>query len=276
MRLMPPPHPRFVMLLVAGALLALPGCETQTRVLNSTWTDSFGEIADRRPAERDALDANDPRVRSPQGYAVQLARFTGPDAASQAFDLTAGLRESAGLADLWYTESGGGTSVYAGRFRDPRDDRAKQMLQLVRAARYQGTQPFTRAQLVALSGANPDGAVFNEHDLRNYTGKITLQIGFYDVNYGANYRTAAETAVQVLREQGDEAYFYHGPNRSLVTVGLFTRPEALVPNGQTEQYSPAVRALQERFPHNLMNGVTFERRENGVGGVQQSFLVPVR
>lgn len=263
-------------LLLAALLLFVAGCETQTRVLSSTWTDNFGEIADRRPEDRAALDPSDPRVRSPQGYAVQLARFTGPDAATSAFALTTKLREQAALADLWYAEAGTATTVYAGRFRDPRDDRAKQMLSHVRGAQVDGTRPFSDARLVPLSGSGNGEAVYNEHDLRNHAGSITLQIGFYDINYGPNYRTAAETAVDVLREEGEEAYFYHGPNRSLVTIGLFTRAEALVPHGQTEQYSPAVRALQERFPHNLMNGVTFERTENGVGGVQRSFLVPVR
>ncbi|MEM9416074.1 MAG: hypothetical protein AAGA29_11455 [Planctomycetota bacterium] len=263
-------------LALLALLVTLPGCETETRVLNSTWTDSFGEIADRRPEPREALDPNDPRVRSPQGYAVEIARFSGPDASAQAFRLTAELRTEVGLGDLWQSDGSQNAVVYAGRFRDPRSDRAKQMLQMVRAAQYDGGRPFASAQLVALSGDGGEESIYNEFDLRNHRGSITLQIGFYDINYGNNYRAAAETAVQVLRDEGEEAYFYHGPNRSLVTVGLFTRPEALVPNGQTEQYSPAVRELQERFPHNLMNGVTFERRENGVGGVQSSFLVPVR
>ncbi|MFI4862236.1 MAG: hypothetical protein ACIAXF_16350 [Phycisphaerales bacterium JB063] len=273
---MPAYRPTIAFLALVTLLLALPGCETETRVLNSTWTDSFGEIADRRPEPQESLDPNDPHVRSPQGYAVEVARFSGPDASVQAFRLAADLRTEAGLGDLWQSEGSQSAIVYAGRFRDPRSDRAKGMLQVVRAAQFNGGRPFAGAQLVALSGDGGEQDIYNEHDLRNYRGRITLQIGFYDVNYGNNYRAAAETAVQVLRDQGEEAYFYHGPNRSLVTVGLFTRAQALVPNGQTEMYSPAVRALQERFPHNLMNGVTFERRENGIGGVQQSFLVPVR
>ncbi|XAM00717.1 hypothetical protein OT109_04860 [Phycisphaeraceae bacterium D3-23] len=273
---MPAYRHTFAILALLALLTVLPGCETETRVLNSTWTDSFGDIADRKPQEREALSPNDPRVRSPQGYAVEVARFSGADASAQAFRLAADLRTEAGLGDLWQNDGSQNAVVYAGRFRDPRSDRAKSMLQLVRSAQFDGGRPFASAQLVALSGNDGDDNIYNEFDLRNHRGSITLQIGFYDINYGNNYRAAAETAVEVLRDEGEDAYFYHGPNRSLVTVGLFTRGQALVPNGQTEMYSPAVRELQERFPHNLMNGVTFERRENGIGGVQESFLVPVR
>lgn len=269
-------YPRPIPLLLIVLLVFGAGCEMETRVLNSTWTDSFGDIADPKPLDQPDLDPNDPRVRSPQGYAVELTRFTGTDATGNAVALTSRLREHAGLADLWYTEGSVASTVYAGRFRDPRDERALAMLREVRAAQLDGGRPFAQAKLVPLSGSGTGEAVYNELDLRNYRGSITLQIGFYDTNYGPNYRAAAEQAVATLRAEGDEAYFYHGPNRSLVTVGLFTRGEALVPNGNTEMYSPAVRLLQERFPYNTMNGLTFERRENGIGGVQESFLVPVR
>jgi hypothetical protein len=268
--------PRLIPLLVLALALLGAGCAMETRVVSNTWADNFGDIADPKPVDQPGLDPTDPRVRSPQGYAVELTRFTGADATGNAVALTSRLREQAGLADLWYTEGSVASTVYAGRFRDPRDERAQAMLRHVRAAQLDGGRPFAQAKLVPLSGAGTGEAVYNELDLRNYRGSITLQVGFYDVNYGPNFRAAAEQAVATLRADGEEAYFYHGPNRSLITVGLFTRAEALVPNGQTEMYSPAVKRLQERFPYNTMNGLTFERRENGVGGVQESFLVPVR
>ena len=260
----------------AVVLLVLAGCEMQTRVVSNSWTDNFAEHADPKPSDQAATSTRGRRGHSSQSYAVQLQRFTGPQATAMAVDLVGRVREQAGLGDIWYAEAGGTSTVYAGRYRDPQADRARAMLQLVRAAQVDGSRLFTRAQVVPLSGSSADAAVYNERDLRNHRGMITLQIGFYDANYGASFRAAAETAVDVLREQGEDAYFYHGPNRSLITVELFTRGQALVPSGQTEQYSPTVRLLQERFPHNLMNGLTFERRENGVGGVQGSFLVPVR
>jgi len=255
------------------ACCALAGCKMESRVVSSTW-DPMREIADPKPNEGRQLDPNDPRVRSPQGYAVELATFEGDDAASQAFALTSGLREQTGLGNLWYSDQGDSATVYAGRFRDPRSERATSALSQVRQANVAGERPYAGCNLVALSGG--DNAVYNELDLRNHVGAYTLQIGFYDAQFGPDFRAAAETAVDILREEGDEAYFYHGPNRSLITVGLFSEREAFVQHGQTQAYSPAITQIKQRHPHNLMNGLTFERRENGIGGIQESSLVRVR
>ena len=42
----------------------------------------------------------------------------------------------------------------------------------------------------------------------------------------AQFRKSAEEAVVQLRREGEQAYYYHGPNRSMVTVGIFSEDDA--------------------------------------------------
>jgi hypothetical protein len=83
----------------------------------------------------------------------------------------------------------------------------------------------------------------------------------------AEIRKAAEGAVKALREQGDQAFYFHGPERSMVTVGLFPTAE-----------DAAIRAIQKRFPSHMINGqlTTNAKSEqlNGPKG-QPSFVVTV-
>lgn len=258
---------------VALLVLAAVGCEMQTQKVSSSW-DPLIEISDPKTDSRNA-DPRDPRVVSPRGYAVELTRFSGPDATARAFDLSARLREQAGLADLWTADRGGQSTVYLGRFRDPRSEQATAALKRVRAAVVDGIKPFDEADLVPLSGG--DAASLPENDLRNHTGKYALQIGYYDLAAGVNFRKVAEDKVEQLREQGHNAYYYHGPNRSLIAIGPFTYDQAFVRSGQVDIYTAQVLDAQRTFPHNLRNGLApvegFTLEEQGI---QPSFLVLVR
>jgi len=259
--------------LVCILALGLVGCEMETRVVYSSW-DTMHDLADPKPRDQRNLDPNHPHVRSPKGYAIQIASFEGGDSTQQAFELSNKLRSQAGLAELWYSNRGHSTIVYAGRYRDPRSDRARAALAQVRSAQIDGESRFAQAEIVPLSGG--DIPVYNEYDLRNHRGGLTLQIGFYDSNFGPNFRKAAEIQAEILRGEGEDAYFYHGPNRSMVTIGLMTEDEAFVQNGPTQSYSPATRQLQEEYPYNMMNGVSFTVRENSETKIQESFLIRAR
>ncbi|MEM1355217.1 MAG: hypothetical protein AAGC44_03825 [Planctomycetota bacterium] len=245
----------------------------ETRVVSSSW-DPLRELADPEPVSRD-LDPRDPRVVSPRGYAVELARFSGPDAAARAFDLSARLREQAGLAGLWTSDQSSQSIVYLGRFRDPRTTQAQNALQQARGTQLGGLKPFSRAQIVPLSGG--EAATLPENDLRNHTGQYALQIGYYDLGFGADFRKAAEDRVDQLRDQGHSAYYYHGPNRSLITLGPFTYEQAFIRSGQVDVYTAQVLDLQRAFPYNLRNGQepleAFTLEEQGI---QPSFVVLVR
>lgn len=102
----------------------------------------------------------------------------------------------------------------------------------------------------------------------------------------ASFRQAAEEAVLQLRAAGDEAYFYHGPAGSTVTIGLFEDADYVTttkgPDGNTTQLprpyeSARLIAARAKFPHNLVNGQTLEVRTKGSKEpiIQPSFVVGV-
>ena len=111
----------------------------------------------------------------------------------------------------------------------------------------------------------------------HYHDMYSLQILVYDLDYGSKFREAAEQAARTLRNDGDESYYYHGPHRSMVLIGLFTYAKAFDshPGGQ-DTYSQAVRQLQKKFPYNALNGRTIIEKVNGKSNTtQSSFLVRI-
>ena len=95
----------------------------------------------------------------------------------------------------------------------------------------------------------------------------------HDLDY---FREYAEQAVRTLREEGHEAYYYHGPFRSIITIGVFTYDQAFVSAGNVDTYAPHIRDLQKVFPFNLGNGSTINQKENGKDiGEQKSSLIRV-
>ena len=112
-------------------------------------------------------------------------------------------------------------------------------------------------------------------DLRPYSGMQSLQIGYFDEQYGPDFRKTAEQVARSLRARGEEAYFYHGHFLSMVTIGLFTDAD-WVQKGQVSVYGPRILAVQERFPYNVGNSrEALEEGSDAVEGAQESFLVRV-
>jgi hypothetical protein len=78
-----------------------------------------------------------------------------------------------------------------------------------------------------------------------------------------------------MRRQGEQAFYFHGPLRSMVTVGLFGIDEYDL--RQLRLRSPAIARLMERFPHNLVNGAGVKRKRAGQAEavMDPSFVVGV-
>jgi hypothetical protein len=220
-------------------------------------------------------EAGGPRGRT---YAIEIGRFSGDDAFQRVYRLITTARQEAGLANLWYVSSGRQAIVYAGRFRGEDDPEARAMLRVVRDAEINGDTPFEDADVVAV--ASNRGEVLDERDARRLAGRniYMLQVGYYDREFGLDFRKAAETAVDVLREQGEEAYYYHGPHRSMVLVQSWTYNEAFTSQpGRGDRYSNAVRVMQEKYPHNVPNGRPFTDADDpALVASRKSFLVPIR
>ena len=124
-----------------------------------------------------------------------------------------------------------------------------------------------------------------EWDLRRAKGRFTLQIGvFFNSPTFSERKEAAVEWVKDLRARGFEAYYYHGPLKSTVTVGSFDRSairgnrtlkdrsgQPITQRGPTLDYSPEVIKLRQNpeFAYNTVNGAIEK-----VDGVKQvSFLV---
>lgn len=203
------------------------------------------------------------------GYAVLLESFEGTSRYRRANDLMKRLAQM-NVRDLWMKETGQGVrrvegkltvdegkvSVFSGRFAQLSDLDAQQSLSQIRGLTIDGDQPYQSAQLVSL-GTDSSGRTVDSLDLRTHSGQnfYTLQIGFYDEQYGPDFREAAEIAAKQLRGEGEKAFYYHGRFRSLVTIELFTDKD-FERDGPVSVYGPRVLQLQQRYKHNLGNGVT--------------------
>ena len=210
-------------------------------------------------------------------WAIALGRFEGPGHPQQAKQAARQLSGAAGFADVWVDDEGDQSMVYHGRYGDRGAQQAQRDLRRWRSLQQRGMVPAEVVMLVPLidraEGANPD------HNLRNVKrneedAEYTLQIGFYDSRFDGEFRKAAEEAAAKLREEGQRAFYYHGPNRSMVTVGVFKSNAVWVGADGLPRFNDQIKRLQKEFPHNFGNGRTLEVTRNGKSHKQPSF--PVR
>lgn len=269
---------RLYSLCVVAVLFAalLAGCEIEQRVVKrSGWTKMFAESEWNQSAVQGS--DNRPAAQRNRGYAIELGRYSGAQAYYGVTELMRSARQDAGLANLWYATLGQETAVYVGRFVEEDSAQAKAALRQVREAEIDGKALFGKAKIVKLG--SQQGQALDPRDLRSLKGKglFSLQIGYYDTTYGPDFRRAVETAVDVLRDEGEQAYYYHGPHRSMVLVHAWTRAQAFTLVGQIDHYSDTVRRVQETYPHNVPNGRPFTDADDpAYVRSQKSFLVPIR
>lgn len=257
------------------------GC-WEERIVRDSWAD-FAKATGAQVGGQDRA-ARDRRAADPtggQGWAIRMHAYGGPDRMKKAQDLVQRLQTVSQLKRLYVEDARGVATIFYGRFDDPQDVRAQTTLDDIRSVTINDRKPFADAQLVALVGS---GRIFADpFDLKQFVGYYSVQVGFYDQNYPGNFRRAAEEAARVLRADGDEAYFYHGPVRSIVTIGLFTRAQAfnvvdnpLAPGSTIEKWSTPVREIADKYPYNLGNGLTMIQSIGGhTIGEQKSSLIRV-
>lgn len=207
-------------------------------------------------------------VRGPQRQQT-VARYA--DALRNVPDLNPKLVnvfDEGGEATLYYGEFRREYDFASGREQFQPDPSAS--LSLIRqlsfntndAGRQRTVWPFQFATL----GALPVGGTTTNPNwnLAAAKGFYSLQVAvFYNTDDMKQRRYAAEEYCSVLRERGEEAYYYHGPVNSIVTIGAF--PESAVQLTQeTNEFTGVttfepvmvgpLRDLQKRFPNHLHNG----------------------
>lgn len=262
---------------LAAALLCATlatGC-TYRRVIHDDM-DTWRAMATKNQATSDSpITTPDFHAQSQRGgWTIELARFSGTHRFASAQRLVQFLKDKTALADAWVHDTGSECIVMRGRFPAADAPGADALLHETRELAIDDTKRFEKARLIPWGSAAADAAE-QPADLAQFAGMqgYTLQIAFFDKAGGKSFREAAETYCRQLREKGEQAYFYHGPNRSMVTLGLFTDAD-WQGQGIQKHYGPRIRELQERFPHNLGNGATIVERVNGqLIGDQPSVLV---
>lgn len=144
--------------------------------------------------------------------------------------------------------------------------------------------PFQPARLEPIQEADP--AIDPAWLLVNAPPGVvySLQIGFYT---GPQRKQYAVDAVKKLRADGVKAFVFHGPSRSIVTVGEFgstavvrSRPDA--PVSLSAEVLEFIRAGGDAYRYNLRNGTIWKRvlTDEATGrpreAIQHSFLVAVQ
>jgi len=217
-------------------------------------------IADR-PAR--SVSAPAPAGVSEETWTIGIKPFTGPNARALAEEGLRRVRSTGGLPRATLRPRSGGWVIVYGSYEDPASAEAQRDLERVRSVEVNGSRPFAASVLMPPDVAATRGSLAR-YDLRRARAAYgpealyTLQVGVYGKLDGMaspsereGFRRAAEQAVADLRREGELAFFYHAPNRSMVTVGVFSEDDH---DAELGLDSARLRGVRERFPHNLFNG----------------------
>lgn len=264
-------RPRGVLLVLSACVLlpvfqgALQGCaassEADSQALSPYATQAGGVFA----VEEASGGAGEGEGIVPAWWSVTVA--TVPSGrVDHAKSILQTVRD-AGLTGAYIAVRDERPVVAFGRYADPADADAQAGLRAVRQTMIGDMSPFASAMLAPpvqiRTGSGTDEA--NLRTVRERFGKsraaYTLQIGVYGrgdlgkptAEELALFQREAEKAVRQLRAQGDEAFYYHGPNMSMLTVGILSETDH---DGSTQPpiESMRLRELRRKFPNNLLNG----------------------
>ncbi|MCA9293763.1 MAG: hypothetical protein KDA20_08115 [Phycisphaerales bacterium] len=190
-----------------------------------------------------------------QGWGVVLENFTGPHHAAQATLRKDELEAALERGDLSVRTTTSGSAILLGSHANADDPGAQRDLAWARNLDVGGNRPYQRAFLAPPAagdrGSRPEFNLANAKATYGKSAIYTLQIAVWDMPDRAKARAEAERQAIELRQEGFEAFYYHGAQRSMVTVGVFTASDYNLVSGEIDV---AVRAAQERFPNNLLNG----------------------
>lgn len=198
------------------------------------------------------------------------------------------VRTKGGLPEAYAEQRGEAWVVAYGHYPSFDDAAAKRDLDRIKNLQIDDAKPFAGAVLAPpvtghIAGSLPQYDLANVKAREGKRAAYTLQIGVYDPGDKGTpddlqlAREAAEKAAAELRREGETAYYYHGPRRSMVTIGTFSQDDVKLSRSGTPSLSFRVKQLQQRFPNNLVNGqgLLVRTDTDPKGRLQPSFLVAV-
>jgi hypothetical protein len=149
-----------------------------------------------------------------QDLTVLLVEYKGPEAAASAHRVA---DEIAGqnLPDVFVVEGADYAAVCVGRYPTWNDPKAQEMLARVRRIRdARGQYPFQGVMLVPV----PEPAPKTSWALEDAPGVYSLYVAGWE---SPGRKENAQAYAAKLRKEGWEAYVYHGPHLSMVSIGAF-------------------------------------------------------
>lgn len=214
----------------------------------------------------------------PKGWYIVLESYSGAGHAESAARRVAPVREAVGK-EVAVRTSEKGSAIVMGPYPGYESPAAVADLRRVRELVVQGSRPYALAFLAPGPQAEdigklPELSLANARKTFGSRAKFTLQVGVYESKNPDERKRAAEQAAVALRAEGDLAFYYHGPTRSMVTVGLFG-------DRDFDQFlrpkSAELLTLQQKYPLNLLNGqFPIIEKQPGVPDRQQpSWLVSI-
>jgi len=238
--------------------------------------------------KEDAKDGEKNASATPKAdWAVLIAIFRGENNEQEAATTLAEFRTRGMLPEAYLQKRGQATCILAGAFTGPDDPAAQAELKRIQSIEINNEAPYAGSYLAPPPQADLKGSM-PEYNLRQarliYGDKAiqTLQVAVYgreDIDRATEddlkeCRKAAEDAVVKLRQEGELAFYFHGPRRSMVCVGVFDLSDF---DPQIPSYkSSRLRETQKRFPHNLYNGQAIRVKSPGqTAKLQPSALVAI-
>lgn len=291
---------------LSSRLLVAVAALTTAVVASGTWADPWESKPKDKPAGKpDAKRDDDARKRrdeakkvfgpaaaadaavpEDQAWTIALVVFRGENADELAQMALTKVQTEGGLPGAFLERRGEAVLVAVGRFESVNSPRATAEVKRVQEMTVAGQKPYKDALLVpplasTNLGAMPEINLVQAKAMFGSEALYSLQVAVYgrrDLTNPteadlAEARKAAEQAAVRLRQEGEQAFYYHGPRMSMVTIGVFGIDDF---DPQTPSYKSArLLAAQKRHPYNLYNGagIKEKRNPNSEGKLQPSNLV---
>jgi hypothetical protein len=281
--------------LALGGLVVLSACgggggekpKAQQPARETPKTAAFEPFSKEAPAVMGTLPTAAKGEQATE-WSIVIVAASGEDAQAMASGALNKVRLQGGLPDAYMERRGKSVVVAYGRYPGPGDAAAQRDLERIQTIEIDGARPFQSAVLAppvfeALAGGIPEYNLAGVKKARGKDAVYTLQVAMYTrMNTNvvkaeelAEFRKKAEEAVVNLRREGEEAFYYHGPRGSMVTVGVFGPKDLDVTRPGAESFG--LREARRKFPFNLVNGAQLlvKTKSQQSASAQPSFVVPI-